>query len=145
MVAGWTMETSVPVMNIDRLKTISMLIGGAMCVLAGPSALAASKAQIQAKIQAKIQAGHALAKARCSHCHSVEPQGNSPLAAAPPFRTLSTRYPLDSLQEALAEGIDVGHQGMPSTPWKPADINRFIAYLKTINAKPNSPAKTHQH
>ncbi len=131
------MEMSAPEMKIDRLKAVSTSLIGVMCLFAGPSAFAASKAY--------VQAGHALAKARCSHCHSVERQGNSPLPAAPPFRTLATHYPLDSLQEALAEGIDVGHQGMPSTPWKPSEINRFIAYLKTINPKPDSLAKTHQH
>jgi mono/diheme cytochrome c family protein len=140
------METSAPVMKIDKLKAVSTSLIGVMCLLASPATFAVSKA----KIQANIQAGHALAKARCSQCHSVERQGNSPLSAAPPFRTLATHYPLDSLQEALAEGIDVGHQGMPSTPWQPAEINRFIAYLKTINPKPaslnpESHTKTHQH
>lgn len=131
------MEMSAPVMNNARLKAAATSLIGAICLFAGPTAFAASKAN--------IQAGHALAKARCSQCHSVERQGNSPLPAAPPFRTLATHYPLDSLQEALAEGIDVGHQGMPSTPWKPSEINRFIAYLKTINPKPGNIAKTHQH
>jgi mono/diheme cytochrome c family protein len=79
------------------------------------------------------QQGHALAQARCGGCHAVEKDGASPLAAAPPFRTLGKRYPVESLGEALAEGISVGHPAMPSDPWAPTDIDRLVAYLKSIN------------
>lgn len=77
-------------------------------------------------------AGHALASARCGACHAVERQGESPMAAAPPFRTLARNYPPENLEEALAEGIFAGHPDMPDDPWEPADIQRLIAYLKTI-------------
>jgi len=79
-----------------------------------------------------IAAGHALASARCAACHAVDKQGDSPLAAAPPFRTLARNYPLENLEEALAEGIFAGHPDMPADPWEPADIQRLIAYLMTI-------------
>lgn len=83
--------------------------------------------------------GHALAVKRCGACHATEMTGASPLAAAPPFRSLAYRYPVETLDEALAEGIVVGHPDMPSDPWEPADIKRFIAYLEKIGPK---PAKT---
>lgn len=108
-----------------RLRATALITG--IGVLMPQVALAAPRSQ--------IIAGHSLAVKRCSGCHAVERRGKSPLAAAPPFRTLGKRYPLDSLQEALAEGIFVGHAGMPSDPWEPADIERLIAYLKTINHK----------
>jgi mono/diheme cytochrome c family protein len=85
---------------------------------------------------ARIAQGHALAVERCSRCHSVEAHGRSPNPTAPPFRTLGHRYPVEDLDEALAEGIMVGHANMPSDPWEPADIERFIAYLKSINRAP---------
>ncbi|MCZ4341089.1 cytochrome c [Sphingomonadaceae bacterium G21617-S1] len=80
--------------------------------------------------------GHRLAVQRCGACHATEKTGKSPLAAAPPFRSLAYRYPVDTLDEALAEGITVGHPDMPSDPWEPADIKRFIAYLNSIGPKP---------
>jgi mono/diheme cytochrome c family protein len=81
------------------------------------------------------EAGHALAKERCGSCHAVEKDDISALQSAPPFRTLGKRYTLESLEEALAEGIFAGHPAMPDVPWDPADIRQLIAYLKTIQAK----------
>lgn len=83
--------------------------------------------------------GHALAVKRCGVCHATGKKGASPLAAAPPFRSLAYRYPVETLDEALAEGISVGHPDMPSDPWEPADIKRFIAYLNSISPKPARP------
>lgn len=76
--------------------------------------------------------GHDLATARCGACHAVEARGRSPMRAAPPFRTLGRRYPVESLDEALAEGIVAGHPDMPSDPWEAADIADFIAHLRAI-------------
>ena len=90
----------------------------------------------QAAPDRRLVEGHQLAVERCSRCHAVERRGRSPLAAAPPFRTLGRRYPVESLDEALAEGIMVGHANMPSDPWEAPDIDRFIAYLESINAPP---------
>ena len=43
-------------------------------------------------------------------------QGDAkPLKIAPPFRILHTRYPIESIAEALAEGISTGHPSMPSS------------------------------
>lgn len=82
------------------------------------------------------QEGHALAVARCSGCHATEKTGTSPLRNAPPFRALAYGYPVETIDEALAEGIVAGHPDMPSDPWDPADIRRFVAYLKSIGPKP---------
>lgn len=84
-------------------------------------------------VEADVAAGRALAKARCSACHAVGAQGASPLAKAPPFRELGGHYPLDNLAEALAEGIVAGHPDMPSDPWEPEEIDRLIAYLKSLH------------
>ena len=52
-------------------------------------------------------------QANCGQCHAVGPIGESPLRIAPPFRTLHQRYPVESLAEALAEGIVTGQPSMP--------------------------------
>ena len=45
--------------------------------------------------------------------------------------------PIKSLQEALAEGISVGHEGleMPEFQFSPAQIDDLTAYLTSINKK----------
>lgn len=63
--------------------------------------------------QANPRVGQRLAEANCSRCHAVGRTGESPLPIAPPFRTLHTRYPVENLAEAFAEGIVVGHPTMP--------------------------------
>ena len=81
--------------------------------------------------------GEALAKANCSACHAIGRRGASPNPKSPPFRTLAERYPIESLQEALAEGISVGHEGleMPEFQFTPAQIDDLSAYLNSINRK----------
>lgn len=58
--------------------------------------------------------------------------GNSPLPIAPPFRTLHERYPVESLQESLGEGIITGHPSMPEFQLDPGQVADVIAYLKTL-------------
>ncbi len=76
--------------------------------------------------------GREIAKAACAECHAVGPTGSSPKVDAPLFRALGRKYPVESLEEALAEGVVVGHPGMPQVRMNEADIGAFIAYLKTI-------------
>ena len=78
--------------------------------------------------------GRQIAEAACSPCHAVGKQGTSPNPAAPIFRTLGQKYPVDSLQEALAEGILVGHPGMPQVRMSPQDIGAFLTYLGSIQS-----------
>ena len=56
-----------------------------------------------------VQRGRAFALANCARCHSVDKVTQSSLPLAPPFRTLHLRYPVESLEEALGEGISVGY------------------------------------
>jgi len=76
--------------------------------------------------------GKALAEMHCSTCHAIGTSGASPLQVAPPFRTLGQKYDLDNLQEALAEGIAVGHPEMPQFEFSPEQSDALIAYLKSI-------------
>jgi mono/diheme cytochrome c family protein len=45
---------------------------------------------------------------------------------------LHTRYPVESLQEALAEGIMTGHPTMPEFRLDPDQVSAVISYLKTL-------------
>ncbi|EAQ35997.1 hypothetical protein NB311A_11167 [Nitrobacter sp. Nb-311A] len=42
------------------------------------------------------------------------------------------RYPVETLEEALAEGIITGHPSMPQFQFEADQINDFIAFLKSL-------------
>ena len=78
-------------------------------------ALAASPAE---------QRGKAYAHSHCARCHAIDRVSRSPLEIAPPFRTLHLRYPIETLGEALAEGIYTGHAEMPESRTQPGPDSR---------------------
>lgn len=78
------------------------------------------------------QRGFVFVQTNCSKCHAVGRFGDSPLAIAPPFRTLHENYPVEDLAEALVEGIVVGHPSMPQFELDPAQVDDVIAYLKSL-------------
>ncbi|ATQ68343.1 MULTISPECIES: c-type cytochrome [Methylosinus] len=81
--------------------------------------------------------GRAIAAANCSRCHAIGKTGKSPNPASPPFRTLAGKYPLENLEEALAEGIVVGHGGleMPRFQFSPEQIDALLTYITSIQSK----------
>jgi len=78
------------------------------------------------------QQGKRLALTYCARCHSIDKVSPSPLKIAPPFRTLHERYPVETLQEALGEGIITGHPTMPQYSFDADQVGDFIAFLKTL-------------
>jgi cytochrome c len=80
--------------------------------------------------------GEVLVKENCSRCHAIGKEGDSPHPEAPPFRTLSSRYPIEDLAESLAEGIVSGHPDMPIFVFSPADVEAIIDYLNSIQEQP---------
>jgi cytochrome c len=90
-----------------------------------------SEAQAQTLTPSE-QRGFAFARTNCARCHSIDKVTASPLTIAPPFRTLHQRYPVEGLQEALAEGIVTGHPTMPEFQLDPDQVGDVIAFLKTL-------------
>lgn len=82
-----------------------------------------------------IQNGKTIAAKLCSSCHSISKTDDSINKKAPPFRTFSERWPLENLEEALAEGIVVGHDQMPEFKFTPEQIDDFLAFLSSLNSK----------
>ncbi len=82
-----------------------------------------------------VAAGRQIAENLCAGCHAIGAEGESPHADAPPFRTLSERYPVRLLEEALAEGIAVGHEDMPEFQLEADQVEQLIQYLESIQAK----------
>jgi len=87
-----------------------------------------------AQADGDIAAGQAFAQENCSRCHAVGPTGDSPLAAAPHFRDFQNKWPLESLEEALGEGIMTGHPDMPQFELDPGQINDLLAYMGSLPA-----------
>jgi cytochrome c len=85
----------------------------------------------QAQSDRAAERGRALAQIACARCHAIGPSGDSPLAEAPPFRVLHQRYPVEQIQEALAEGIKTGHP-MPEFQLDSTEIADLLSYLKSL-------------
>jgi len=79
--------------------------------------------------------GEVLVRENCSRCHAIGKEGDSPHPPAPPFRTLSSKYPVEDLAESLAEGIVSGHPDMPIFVFGPHDVAAIIEYLQSIQAQ----------
>lgn len=82
-----------------------------------------------------VSAGETLAKRHCGGCHAVGPGQRSRLPRAPSFRQIAARYSVWNLQEALAEGIVVGHHAMPKFVFTPYEIQALLSYMDAFTPK----------
>src|SRR3974390_197672 len=93
------------------------LIGALTGLMLATSALAASPEQ----------RGKSFARQHCSRCH--RPDRPEP---AQDRSTLHSRYQVETLGEALAEGIETGHPTMSAFQLDPDQIHDLLSYLKTL-------------
>jgi cytochrome c len=114
------------------LNPVSRKFHNALALAVVTSALLSSPARSAEAFSPAEQRGLVFVRTHCSHCHSVDKVSKSPLVIAPPFRTLHERYPVESLQESLAEGIITGHPSMPEFRLDPGQVGDVIAYLKSL-------------
>ena len=89
----------------------------------------ASPAYPQGSLSAR---GQQLLTANCSGCHAIGRADKGAHPDAPPFRTLARKYPLEYLEESLAEGLSSGHPDMPEFVFEVEDIAAILAYLRSI-------------
>ena len=82
-----------------------------------------------------LKHGEELLAQSCVTCHAVSRTGESPNKLAPPFRALGQRYPIESLEESLGEGIMSGHPDMPEIKFYAKDVGAIIVYLKSIQQR----------
>src|SRR6266568_3990015 len=106
-----------------RFARLILIVLAALLLLASSRALAQSPA---------VQRGLTFVRVHCAQCHAIDKVSESPLAIAPPFRTLHLKYPIESLERPLAEGSMTGHPTMPQFRLEPDQIRDVIAYLKTL-------------
>jgi len=87
------------------------------------------------KVSTPARRGEALLITNCARCHAVGRSGVSPHPQAPPFRTLSRKFKVEGLAEALAEGISTGHPDMPEFVFEADEVGAIIEYLKFIQQR----------
>src|ERR1700730_5216432 len=78
------------------------------------------------------QRGLTFTRVHCAQCHSLDTVSESPLKIAPPFRDLHLKYPVESLQRPLSEGIIANHPTMPQFRLDADQINDVIAFMKSL-------------
>jgi mono/diheme cytochrome c family protein len=81
-----------------------------------------------------VKDGEALVKRNCAACHAVTQDDASLNPRAIPFRFLGRLYPIEHLEEALAEGIMVSHE-MPEFVLEADQVTALILYLDTIQVR----------
>ena len=101
----------------------------AILLCASEPALAQPSAELANAQSPAERRGFRFVRLHCAHCHAIDKVGASPLAAAPPFRTLHLRYPVSDLQRPLAHGI---HPNMPRFQLDAGQVQDIMAYLKTL-------------
>jgi cytochrome c len=79
-----------------------------------------------------VQRGQTFVRVHCAQCHAIDKISASPLAIAPPFRDLYLKYPIESLQRRLSEGIVASHPTMPQFRLEADQVNDVIAFLKSL-------------
>ena len=121
--------------RLGRVRGRGALAAAAGAVLLLGLAAAPAKA-VEKDLTAK---GEVLVKENCSRCHAIGKEGDSPHPEAPPFRTLSSKYPVEDLAESLAEGIVSGHPDMPIFVFNPHDVEAIIEYLESIQIEQPAP------
>jgi len=89
----------------------------------------------QAQSRTDIAAGRQIAERICAHCHAIGLHGQSTHPDAPPFRQIAAKGNFENLEEALGEGIVVGHPDMPQFRFKPQEVGALIAYLKSLSGR----------
>jgi cytochrome c len=105
-------------------RSPAVLLGAIAFCLTGQSALAQQSPQ--------EQRGLTILRAHCEQCHAIDKVSDSSLAIAPPFRALHLKYPIESLERPLTEGIIAGHPTMPQFRFERDQVVDIIAYLKTL-------------
>ncbi len=76
--------------------------------------------------------GNVIAQGLCSRCHAIEKTGDSPLPAAPSFRSLDARTDLSKLARRIREGLLTGHEDMPMFRFDRDDADAMVAYIRSI-------------
>ena len=73
-----------------RHRMLGIGIAAAAALIAGSPSTAAAE-----PLSPSAQRGLVFVRTNCAQCHAIGREGASPLAIAPPFRTLHQKYPVE--------------------------------------------------
>lgn len=114
-----------------RLAAFAILLGCGACASQEPPQATTVDLTVEAAAR-----GQQLAARTCASCHAVGPAGDSPLAAATPFRVIVHRRSLDQIEQGFAEGLVTSHPAMPAFAFRASEIDDLMAYFETLRAEP---------
>ena len=110
--------------------------GAVLCsFLVGLLTIGDTRSGLSEQASTPTRRGEALLTANCARCHAVGRSGASAHPEASPFRTLSRKFKIEGLAEALAEGIFTGHPDMPEFVFEPDEVGAIIDYLQSIQQR----------
>ena len=104
-------------------------------VMAAGTLAMLSNATVAATDDEAAAQGQAILEKNCARCHAIGLTGASPHPQAPPFRDVVNRYPVEDLEESLAEGITSGHPDMPEFVFEAGEIDAIVSYLNSLKAR----------
>jgi len=78
------------------------------------------------------QRGLTFVRVHCAQCHAIDKVSESPLAIAPPFRTLHQKFPIESLRRRFAEGIMTTYPTMPQFRLDADQLSDVLAYIQAL-------------
>lgn len=118
--------------NADKINQRLRKIRNRNALTLGLAVIIVELSTLSSSADPSAERGKTFARTNCSQCHSIDRFTPSSLAIAPPFRLLHLRYPVESLEESLAEGIVTGHPSMPEFQLDPGQVSDFIKFLKSL-------------
>jgi len=84
-----------------------------------------------------VSRGQSIAEQTCLRCHTKfagDPMPDPNVTSAPALASFGQRWPLENLEEALAEGISVSHDSMtmPEFSFTPESIADLLSYMESL-------------
>lgn len=119
------------------MRTLIALIVFSLCGCAGeaPGSSGGARLSVATETPDQVEAGRRIVEFQCTSCHGVRTDDKSHNPRAPALRTLAERYPVTGLEEAFANGIMIGHPGMPEFRFDRDQIKAILAYLESIQTR----------
>jgi mono/diheme cytochrome c family protein len=118
--------------NEGQLNAASIYRGGQRCLFIALGAFLSLASNPVLAQSPAAQRGLTFVRVHCAQCHAIDKVSESPLAIAPPFRTLHQKFPIESLRRRFAEGIMTTHPTMPQFRLDADQISDVLAYIQAL-------------
>jgi hypothetical protein len=92
-----------------------------------------------------VERGQSIAEQTCLRCYTKfegDPLPDPNVTTAPALASFGQRWPLENLEEALAEGITVSHDNMtmPEFSFTSQSIADLLSYMESLTNEANAKA-----